>query len=111
MSDNEIVSGDDIVIQQTLTKDDAVFVIDSGATIKASLVSRDRTTVIVAPVSVLEAVAGSDWANSKVIIVFTEADTTALTTFGPMWVEIQVDDGGKLTWHTKVDMLQGTIDQ
>lgn len=111
MASNQIVSGDDIVIEQTLTKDDVTFSIDSSATIKASLVSRDRTTVIVAPVSVLEATTGSDWANSKIIILFAEADTSTLTTFGPMFVEIQVDDGGKLTWHTKVEMLQGTIDQ
>lgn len=111
MISNTIVSGDDITIQQTLTKDDVVFLINSTATIKASLVSADRTTVIVAPVGVLEATAGSDWANSKIIILFAEADTTSLTTFGPMLIEIQVDDGGKLTWHTKVEMLQGTIDQ
>ena len=110
MSDNVIVSGDKITIEHTLHKDDAVFVIDSGATIKASLVSRDRATVIVSPVAVTE-ITGSDWANSKIIIVFAEVDTSTITTFGPMWLEVQVDDSGKLTWHEKVDMWQGTIDQ
>ena len=111
MSDNVLVTGDEITIEQTLTKDDVVFVIDSSATVKASIVSRDRTTVIVAPVSVLEATAGSDWANSKVIIVIPEVDTETLTTFGPMFLEIQVDDSGKLTWHVKIELQQGTIDQ
>lgn len=111
MSNNEIVSGDDIIIEQTLTKDNATFSIDSSATIKASLVSIDRKTIFVAPVSVLEAATGSDWANSKVIVIFAEADTSSLTTFGSMLLEVQVDDGGKLTWLNRVVMLQGTIDQ
>jgi len=111
VANNIVVSGDEITIEQTLTKDLAVFAIDSGATIKASIVSRDRTTVIVAPVTVLEATAGSDWANSKVIIIFPEVDTATLSTFGPMLLEVQVDDSGKLTWHVKIEMQQGTIDQ
>jgi len=110
---NIIVSGDDINILQTLTKDLATFTIDAGATVKASLVSRGAAnkTVLVAPVTVLEAATGADWANSLLVIVFPSADTASLTTLGVMELEIQVDDGGKLTWHVNVEMLQGTIDQ
>lgn len=106
-----LVTGDDINIEQTLTKNSATFVIDSSATIQASLVSRDKETILVAPVAVLEAATGSDWANSKVIIVFADTDTSALTEFGPIFLEIQVDDGGKLTWFVKTELIQGTIDQ
>jgi hypothetical protein len=106
-----LVSGDDIVIEQTLTKNNSTFAIDSGATVKASLISRDKQTIIVAPVSVLEATTGSDWANSKIIILFDSTDTDTATDFGPVYLEIQVDDGGKLTWFVKAELVQGTIDQ
>ena len=106
-----LVTGDDINIEQTLTKNNVVFAIDSGATIQASLVTRDKETILVAPVAVLEAATGSDWANSKIIIIFAETDTAALSTFGPIFLEIQVDDGGKLTWFVKAELVQGTIDQ
>lgn len=106
-----LVTGDDIVIEQTLKKNNATFAIDSGATIKASLITRDKETILVAPVTVLEATTGSDWANSKIIILFAEADTATLTNFGPIFLEIQVDDGGKLTWFVKAELSQGTIDQ
>ena len=106
-----LVTGDDINIEQTLTKNGSTFVIDSGATVQASLITRDRGTVLVAPVAVLEAATGSSWANSKVIIIFPEAATASLTTFGPILLEIQVDDGGKLTWFVKLELSKGTIDQ
>jgi len=107
-----LVTGDDIVIEQTLTKNNATFVIDSSATIKASLTTRDgNATILVAPVAVVEATSGSDWPNSKIIILFAEADTATLTAFGPIFLEIQVDDGGKLTWFVKSELVQGTIDQ
>lgn len=104
-----LITGDDIVIEQTLTKNNATFTIDPGATVKASLISRDKETILVAPVTVLEATTGSDWPNSKIIILFAEADTLSLTDFGPIFLEIQVDDGGKLTWFVKTELAQGTI--
>ena len=106
-----LVTGDDINIEQTLTKNGVTFPIDSGATIQASLITRDRTTVLVAPVAVLEATPGSSWVNSKIIILFSESDTATITEFGPILLEIQVDDGGKLTWFVKLELSKGTIDQ
>ena len=106
-----LVTGDDINIEQTLTKNNATFVINSSATIKASLITRDRATILVAPVTVLESTTGSDWPNSKIIVLFAESLTAQLTNFGPVLLEIQVDDGGKLTWFVKTELVQGTIDQ
>ena len=107
----DLVTGDDLGLAVTLTKNDAVFAIDSGATVQASLVTRNKATILVAPVAVLELAAGSDWANSKVVVIFADTDTATLTTFGAAWLEIQVDDGGKLTWFGKIELVQGTIDQ
>ena len=106
-----IVTGDDVVIEHTLLKNGATFSIDSAADVKASLTTRDKSTIIVAPVTVLEATSGSDWANSKIIVLFSESDTTSVTNFGPVLLEVQVDDGGKLTWFSKLELVQGTIDQ
>lgn len=106
---SQITSGDDIALEYTLKKNDAVFAIDSGATIQASILTRDKATVLVAPKAVLEATTGSDWANSKIIVTFDEADTVSLTTFGAVWLEVEVNDGGKLTWHKKLELVKGTI--
>lgn len=105
-----LVTGDDISIEQTLTKNGVVFSIDSGATIQAAMITRNYAK-LVDPVSVLEATVGSDWGNSHIIIEFPEAATTALTDVGPIFIEIQVNDGGKLTWFSKTEIVKGTIDQ
>ena len=106
-----LVTGDDIAIEITLTKNDVVFAIDSGATIQASLLTLDKRVILVAPVAVLEATVGSDWANSKIIVTFEDTDTEDLEVFGNIYLEVQVDDGGKLTWFSGVELVQGTIDQ
>jgi len=106
-----IVTGDDVSLPVTLKKDGATFIINGGATVKASLVSENKDTVLIAPVTVLEANPGSDWANSLVVVQFTSIETGALTAYNPSLLEIQVDDSGKLTWFASINVDRGTIDQ
>ena len=108
-----LTTGDDTVFTVQLTKDKAPFAIDGSATIQASVVTKDKKTILIAPVPVLEATAGSIWINSIVVVTFTEALTAAITTsqLGSAYLEIQVDDGGKITWFNTIKILQGTIDQ
>lgn len=110
----EIVTGDDSNLPVNLYKKDATgtdisFTIAPTATVKASLISADKAQVLIAPVTCLEAAAGADWANSLVIIPFTSADTVGVKVTGDALVEIQVDDGGKLTWFTGITISRGTI--
>lgn len=106
-----IVTGDDVAIPVTLTKGKtpSVFVIDSGADVKASLVSLDRLTILIAPVNCLNNAAGADWDNSLIIVPFTSSETGAITDYLPAILEIQVDDGGKQTWLDEIEIIQGTI--
>jgi len=108
-----LVTGDDSILPTTLYKDDATFLIDSGATVKASVVTKDKKTILLAPVTVSNVETGSDWVNSLVVPRFASADTNniPLTNIGSALLEIQVDDGGKLTWFVTIKILQGTIDQ
>lgn len=106
-----IVTGDDVDIPVTLTKGSAkaTFTIDPGATVKAALVSLDRQTVLIPAVTCLVSAPGADWANSLVIVPFTSAETLAVTDYAPAYLEIQVDDGGKLTWFDRIDIIKGSI--
>jgi len=105
-----IVTGDDVALPITLKKDNAVFAIDAGATVKASLISADRTAVLIAPVTCSNVAIGTDWPNSLVVVEFSSAETSAITTAGTALIEIQVDDGGKNTWFVSVDIEIGTIE-
>lgn len=108
-----IVTGDDTNIWVNLTKNGIAIPVNSGSVVQASLTSKDKRTILIPPVAVLEATIDSDWANGLLIVEFTSAQTNAIPTakLGTALLEVQVDDGGKLTWFTTVKLLQGTIDQ
>ena len=106
-----IVTGDDVDIPVTLTKGSAktTFTINPVAAVKAAIVSLNRATKIIDTVTCLEAATGADWANSLVIVSFTSTETAAATAIGEAYLEIQVEDGGKLTWFGKVDIIKGSV--
>lgn len=104
-----IVTGYDVVFPTTLRKDGKTFAIDAGASIKASLISIDRSTVLIAPVTLNNAEQGTDLANSLIIIKFPSSSTSVITSYDPAHIEIQVDDAGKTPWFVSVDIEKGTI--
>lgn len=110
-----LVTGDDSIYEIQLTKNEENFRINNGATVKASLISKDRKTVIIPPVILSDNDTNSDWLNSLVVVKFDSADTDAIPTTivnqKNALLEIQVDDGGKLTWFHKIQLVKGTIDQ
>ena len=105
----QIVTGDDAVFTAQLKKDDSTFSIDAGATVKAMLVSLDRTTSYSAVVTLSSSTTGSDWVHSLVIVVFSAAETTAITNLGSALLEVQVDDTIKETFFGAVTVIQGQI--
>ena len=109
MSLAKIVTGDDSTLPVELRKDDQVFVIDPTATVKAAVVSKNKKVVLLPVVNVLEIAPGSVWPSSLVVVQFTSAATSAITRYGEAILEIQVDDGGKITWFAPVQIEQGTI--
>lgn len=108
-----LTTGDDTIIPAQLTRDLINEAIDSGATVQASVVSKDKRNILIAPVSVSNAQVGSVWATGLVVVAFTSAQTAAIPTskLGSAYLEIQVDDGGITTWFTSIKLVQGTIDQ
>lgn len=111
-----IVTGDDILFPVVLRKKVSgasvytTFVIDAGATIIARLVSTDRESTYTPEIAQVTVQAGVDLANSLIIIIFTSAETIGVTYQGSALLEIQVDDGGKLTWFAPIKIDQGQID-
>jgi len=104
-----IVTGDDVALPVTLKKDGATFAIAQAATVQAALVTQDRSSVLAGPVVCSSSATGADWANSLVIVEIASTLTGAIVSYEPALLEIQVDDGGKLTWFASVDIVKGNI--
>ena len=106
-----IVVGSDNNLGLTLTKNETTFTIDPGATVKAALISLDRKTKYAGDVTSLESHPDADWANSLIIVPFTESDLSAVTYQGNALLEVQVDESGtKTTWFEGVAIVQGLVD-
>ena len=104
-----LVSGNDVSFKAVLRIQNKTFTINPTDTVKAAVITKKRE-VIIPTTTVVEGTTGDDWVNSKVVVVFSNILTSAITTFGDMLLEIQVDgDAGKLTWFIPVDVQQGTI--
>jgi len=104
-----IVTGDDMAIVVPLSKNGVITPISESAVVSAAIVSADHSTVLAGPVACSSNGLGADWANMIVSAEFVDTDTSAITKFKPALLEIQVDDGGKLTWFVDVRILKGQI--
>ena len=104
-----LTKGDDAQIPYRLKKDGVTFAIDGGASAKAVLTTLDRLTAISAIVTVDLAAAGGDLLNSLIIVKFTEIESAAITALGDALLEVQLDDGGKLTWTRQITVRNGNI--
>lgn len=104
-----IVTGDDSVLPVELKKNDQTFVIDPTATVKAAVISKNKKTVLIPEVTVLEGTEGSSWATSTIVVTFTSLETGAITRLGDAILEVQVDDNGKTTWFAPIKIEKGTI--
>lgn len=104
-----ITTGDDPQIPFRMKKDGATFTIGGGATVSAVLTSLDRSATISPEVTVNLNATGTNLAESLVIVAFTEAQTLAITEHGAALLEVQVNDGGKLTWTAELLIRKGNI--
>lgn len=105
-----VVTGDDVSFSATLTKGDITFNIPSGTPIKAALITEDHKTQLIADTVVTE-VSGSDWPNSKIMIKFTKEQTALILAAQNAKLEVEVDDGGRVTWFKPINVLLGTVNQ
>jgi len=104
-----IVTGDDVALPVTLRKDGQTFAINLASTVRAAVVSLDRSETLIAAVTLSNVATGADWANSLVVAEFSSAESADATTTGPALLEIQVDDSGKTTWFLTVEITAGSI--
>lgn len=104
-----VVTGDDIKHPITLKKDGATFAIAPSATVQVALVSLDHETLLAGPSTCSASAPGADWPNSLIIATIASEDTLPIAEYGPANFEIQVDDGGKLTWFVPVEIIKGHI--
>lgn len=110
-----MVIGDDWSIPVTLRVGDtpATFVIDSSAVIKARVIGKQHCETLTEVVTVVESAAGSDWANSKVIVEIPSELNGTIEIQGAAVLEVQVNDAvgiGVQTFFGSVNLLRGTID-
>lgn len=116
MATPTLVTGDDLSFPTVLRKKPfgssiySTFSIDPGATIFARLVSTDRENVYTPEIAQVTDEQGADLANSLIIIAFTSAETIDIAHQGGALLEVQVDDGGKLTWFASVRINRGQIE-
>lgn len=99
-TENEYFTGDDWAITTTLKKDGSAYNV-SGATISAAVVSLNRKEPIqaIAATAQSSGTTGANWANGVVVSKFPASATALVTTYGTLYLEIQVTLGGeKETW-------------
>lgn len=98
-------TGDDIAFEVSLTQDNAAFVIDASATVKASIV-HDHTATATGPVTCSSGTTGADWPAGIVVVVFPAA-LSATIPHGRSTLEIQVNDpaGSGITTFTVQDIV------
>jgi hypothetical protein len=109
MSEITIVTGDDVAISSTLKRNGSTFLISPTATVSASLIKTDHSTILLGPVDQVSTASGADWSNSLVIVEFTSAQTGAITYTGEALLEVQVNDSGKTTFFAVISIIAGTI--
>lgn len=105
-----LTTGDDFTLPLILKKNALAFAISGGAVVKARLVSVDRLTLLCDPVTQASSTPGADWANSLVVVSLPASATASMQHQGLALLEIQVDDGGKITWFVTVKIVRGSID-
>lgn len=103
------ITGDDISVPITLTKNGVPFTISNSATVKTRLVTTSRAASLSEDVVQSHLTAGANWGASLVVVVLGSAATAQIAQQGLANLEIQVDDSGKTTWFVPVTLVKGSI--
>ena len=103
------ITGDDISVPITLTKNGVTFTISNSAIVKTRLVTTNHGSALSEDVTQSHLTAGANWAASLLVVVLGSAATVKIAQQGLATLEIQVDDGGKTTWFVDVQIVRGQI--
>lgn len=105
-----LTTGDDLTLPLILKKNTLAFAISGGAIVQARLVTVDRLTILCAAITQVSSTPGADWPNSLVVISLPAAATAGMQHQGLALLEIQVNDGSKITWFVTVKIVRGSIE-
>ena len=105
-----LTTGDDFILPLTLKKNALAFAIATTAAVQARLVTVDRLTLLCAAVAQASSTPGADWPNSLVVISLPAIATAGMQHQGLALIEVQVNDGAKITWFVTVKIVRGSID-
>jgi hypothetical protein len=109
MATPEIVTGYDNAIAVQLTRNGANIAIDSGATVRAALVSVGRNESYTDPIEQSDSTPGAAWATGLVVLKFGPEDTAGIGFQGRALMEVQVVDGDSKPWFLPVNIVTGRI--
>ena len=116
----EFVVGDSRPYPVQLTINGAPFEIDPLTdTVKAAIISTERNRLLsTSSISVTDALPGSDWLASKVVVKFPRSQTASIKKATPAILEIQVTFNGQeadqttwddWTWFIPVELVLSQI--
>lgn len=111
-----IVTGDKSVVPFQLQKAGLGFIIPSATPITAHINRGAGTPTnpyvnVGSLITVVESTAGSDWLNSLIQVLITEAESLLIKKMGELTLEVQVTDPafGPLTWFDLFTVINGTV--
>jgi len=108
-----IITGDDssliVELKKKVDNINQKFVINPDAIIKAVIINIDKSGLLTDVITIDKTMPGTDLNNSTIVIQFTEQQTGQITITGKAFLEIQVNDSGKLTWFVPITIGKGNI--
>jgi hypothetical protein len=104
-----VVTGDQVALPIQLTINGAKAEISASAVAHAALVSIGHHELYTASILQSKDATGAAWSTGLFVVEFDPEDTAAVTFQGRALIEIQVDDGGPLTWFVPVQIVTGKI--
>lgn len=103
-----IVTGNDITELLQINVNGVSFTVQSGATVKAAIVSYDQSTLLAGPFAMLSTDDGADWDNSLMSLIVDKSLTSGLTP-AKVKLEVSVDDTDKDSWFFDARIVMGNI--
>lgn len=104
-----LVTGDEGLTKIQLTKEGSPFSINTSATVKVGIVTADHKELLSSVVTCLHTSPECDWSTSLISFSFLNAATQNIIITKPAMLELEVDDGGKLTWFIPIKLLKGQL--
>ena len=97
MTIHKLTAGDDVIRAMSCTRENESIAIDSGATVRACLVSDD---VAYGTQACLITDSGADWPAGVVGIAWPAATTIGFP-LGLAVIEVEITDGHEETWYSE----------